>query len=114
MFLSHFLTPWSACGFQDGVEDSGGLFVAMEGAYEPRPLMTTFYSGCSASRCPLSPWMMTIGGSYGSVTVDTTRNLQQHGLFTVAVLRISTVPWLLGVEFSGEKKSFSPSLFPLP
>lgn len=77
--------------------------------------MTTFYSGCSARRCPLSPWMMTIGGSHGSVTVDTTRNLQQHGLFTVAVLRISTVPWLLGVEFSGEKNFFfsfpvSPSL----
>lgn len=50
-------------------------------------------------------------GSYGSVTVGTTRNLQQQGMFTVAVLQISTVPW----EIQCRKKKFfsfpvSPSL----
>lgn len=49
-------------------------------------------------------------GSYGSVAVDTTRNLQQQGVFTVAVLQISIVPW----EIQCRKKVFLLPCFPFP
>lgn len=56
-----------------------------------------------------------VGESYGSVVADSTRNLEQHGVFTVAVLWITTVPPAVRGGIQSRKQVFSPPLCsPLP